>query len=238
VASRANITKVGSIIDGLFASLKLKFLPTGKTLEWHTSLPAVYRASVAAHGGTPDAETENHLLEIADAYLEGIKARIKARALNAALGNETAETAGGEAVAQTPATIIESATHEIETVLDSETQNARSLGAVEGISQVAASQGVADPTVFFVVVRDSSLCDECKDIHLMPTGVEPRLWKLSEVMNGYHQRGVDAPSMTGLHPHCRCSLTYLAPGFGFNARGYVQYVAPGFDALEDQRRES
>ena len=237
MASKADISKVGGIVDRLFASLKLKFLPTGqKTLEWHTSLPAVYRASVAAHGGAPSVETENQLVEIAEAYLDGIKARMQARLLAASLGNDTATVAGSEAVPQTPATIIESATAEVERTVEAETQNARSLGAVEGISQVAASQGVEDATVFFVVVRDTSLCDECKELHLLPDEKTPRLWKLSEVTSGYHVRGSGVPAMNGEHPHCRCSLTYLAPGFGFNAGGYVKYVAPGYDALEAQRR--
>lgn len=237
MASKSDISKVGDVVGRLFASLKLKFLPQGgKTLEWHTSLPSVYRAAVNAAGGTPSVETENHLIEIADAYLEGIRARMQARLLASALGNDTSTVSGAEAGVQTPATIIESATSEIERVVDTETQNARSLGAVEGISQVAASQGVADPTVFFVVVRDNDLCEECKRLHLLADEKTPRLWMMSEVTSGYHQRGTDVPAMNGEHPHCRCSLTYLAPGFGFNAAGYVKYVAPGYNALEAQRR--
>ena len=78
----------------------------------------------------------------------------------------------------------------------------RNLGSMMDIARVSSSLGDADPTVFFVVVRDNVLCNECRRLHLMPDGVTPRLYKLSELKQGYHKRGEDSPSAFGLHPHC------------------------------------
>lgn len=202
MASKTKIAKIAGIVDGLFASLKLRFLPSGKRLEWYSSLPAVYRAAVEAHGGTPSTETENHLVEIAESYLDAIRARLQARMLAQGLGSETAEEAGTQGTPQTAGQILDSAEHEVARVVEAETQNARSLGAVEGISQVAAAHGVEDPVVFFVVVRDKDLCEECLRLHVMPDGNTPRLYKLSEVSTGYHVHGSDTPAINGLHPHC------------------------------------
>jgi hypothetical protein len=101
------------------------------------------------------------------------------------------------------------------------------------ISRVAAGIGDNDPTVFFVVVKDDKTCNECTRLHLNPDGT-PRVLKFSELKQGYHKRGEDNPSAFGLHPHCRCTLTYLSKGFGFKA-GRVAYIREGHDEYAKQR---
>jgi len=97
----------------------------------------------------------------------------------------------------------------------------RNVGILEGIVKTNAVAGVEDPTVFFVVVRDGVLCGECKRLHMLEDGVTPRVWKLSEVGHGYHKKGEQFPKVGGLHPHCRCVLSTLLPGYGFNEGGFV-----------------
>jgi hypothetical protein len=96
-----------------------------------------------------------------------------------------------------------------------------------------ASEAVEDPVVFWIIVRDQYCCDECRDIH-MKDGV-PRVWKMSEVNSGYHKKGDDRPSVEGLHPHCRCQITTLLPGYGFNAAGFVTYKGNGWNEFDYQR---
>ena len=104
------------------------------------------------------------------------------------------------------------------------------------ISRTASGAGEYDPSVYFVVVKDDRTCKECIRLHLMPDGVTPRIWKFSELKQGYHKRGEDNPSAFGLHPHCRCTLTYLANGYGFDNRGWATYVARGHDQYSIQNK--
>lgn len=118
-------------------------------------------------------------------------------------------------------------------IVESESTKFRNVGSMMDISRVAASQGDEDPMVFFVVVKDGKTCSECKRLHLKTDGT-PRVWKFSELKQGYHKRGEESPSAFGLHPHCRCTLTYLAKGFGFK-NGRVTYISSGHDEFDKQR---
>ena len=122
----------------------------------------------------------------------------------------------------------------LEAIVESESTKLRNLGTMMDISRVSASLGDEDPTVFFIVVRDSSTCKECIRLHLCENGVTPRLWKLSQLKQGYHKRGGESPSAFGLHPHCRCTLTYMSSGFGFDESGKLKYVEEGFNAYDEQ----
>jgi hypothetical protein len=110
----------------------------------------------------------------------------------------------------------EMATH-VEAIVDTEASNARNVSLMDGIVRINAARGIDDPVVYFVVVRDNVTCDECIKLHLLKDKRTPRVWKLSEVGQGYHKRGDDHPKIGGLHPHCRCTMVTLLPGFGFKA---------------------
>lgn len=120
-------------------------------------------------------------------------------------------------------------------IAEQESTKLRNIGTMMDITRVSSSIGDSDPTVFFVIVRDNVTCKECIRLHTID-GVKPRLWKLSELKQSYHKRGEDAPSAFGLHPHCRCTLTYLSRGFGFDKAGKLRYIKEGFDSFSDQRK--
>lgn len=121
------------------------------------------------------------------------------------------------------------------TIAETESTKLRNLGTMMDITKVAASVSDEDPTVFFVVVKDNVTCKECIKLHLMPDQVTPRLWKLSELQQSYHKRGEERPSAFGLHPHCRCTLTYLTRGFGFDKTGKLEYQEEAYDAYSFQQ---
>lgn len=121
------------------------------------------------------------------------------------------------------------------TIAEAEGTKLRNLGSMMDISRVAASVDDSDPTVFFVVLKDNVTCKECLRLHLMPDGVTPRLYKFSELKQSYHKRGGDSPSAFGLHPHCRCTLTYLTRGFGFDAKGKLKFEELQHDAYSAQK---
>jgi hypothetical protein len=131
-------------------------------------------------------------------------------------------------------TSLEKARKHFKTISEAESTKARNMGKALQIGKVGASQGVDDPNCFFVVLRDGSTCSECIRVHLMPDRITPRVFKLSEVKFGYHKKGENNPSISGLHPFCRCSLVYLAPGFGL-VNGQVTFVSPNHDEYKKQR---
>jgi hypothetical protein len=116
---------------------------------------------------------------------------------------------------------------DVKRIVETETTVVRNMGVDDAIQRVSAMAGVEDPDVYFVVVRDGQRCKECTRLHLMPDGTTPRLWKRSQVKAGYHTKGDDFPSVGGLHPHCRCVMSVLMPGFGFDANGKVVWKGKG-----------
>lgn len=230
--------RVGEEIETTFERLRQRLFAGGDKqlrIGWspYEGLGGLYRAATEAAGGVAEKETEQGLLEIAEAYLDGVKARLRSDVL-AAIGSSWKATEDEPQDLGTKLTELwGKATTEVERVVDTEAQRARQTGSLDGIVQSSAAMGVDDPTVFWVVMRDSSLCDECKRLHLRPDG-KPRLWKLSEVSSEYHKKGEDRPSHAGLHPHCRCTLTQLPPGFSFDNNGMVKWKAPGHDEYAAQ----
>jgi len=125
----------------------------------------------------------------------------------------------------------------LKTITNAEATRTRNTGAGMDILNVAKDQGVGDPTVFFVVIRDSVTCKVCLGLHLLPDMITPRLWKFSELSQDYHKKGDGVPSIHGEHPHCRCTLSVLSPGFGFDKSGHAVWVRPGHDEFKRQREK-
>jgi hypothetical protein len=111
------------------------------------------------------------------------------------------------------------------------------MGTAMQISKVGAANGEEDPTVFFIVTIDDVTGSEEFVLHLLPDRKTPRVWKLSEIGNEYHKKGDSNPKFAGLHPNCRCKLTYLAKGYGFNADGKVTYIGKDHDEFAIQREQ-
>lgn len=93
-----------------------------------------------------------------------------------------------------------------------------------------------DPRVFKRPHPDA--CAFCVLLYLRPDKATPRVFRLSDLLaNGTNVgRKANRPSKTGksrtewkatigaVHPFCRCPLSVLPPGMGFNARGQMTYV--------------
>ena len=119
-------------------------------------------------------------------------------------------------------------------IAEAETTKTRNMAYTMDIADKAEKQGIEDPNVFFIVVRDGLLCNECKRLHMLEDGVTPRVWKMSEISMGYHKRGEDRPSSCGEHPFCRCSLSQLPQGWGFKD-GYVSFISENHDEYSTQK---
>jgi hypothetical protein len=201
------------------------------------SIPGLYRQAAIEEATRPAEKVAHSLGKVAGSYIDAERERTKAQVTKAVQdwlrrGRATnLETVlGGELGG-----LFTKAVKSVNKIVDTEATTARNMGTLEGITKVNASAGVEDPVVFFITVRDNLLCKECRRVHLMPDGTTPRVWRLSELSFKYHKVGEDAPCVGGLHPHCRCTMVTLMPGFGFDASGRIKYEAPGHDEFARQR---
>lgn len=121
-------------------------------------------------------------------------------------------------------------------VASAESNKAINMGTALQIMRIAKEKEIKDPTVFFIVTKDDRTGFYEFILHLLPDRKTPRLWKLSELNQGYFKRGDRFPSICGLHPHCRCKLTYLAPGYSFDKKGNVKFKSLDWDELSNQRK--
>lgn len=172
-------------------------------------------------------------------YIEGLKNKTSSSVVESVDSLVREAKIRGERVNSTQITELisekmEKAKSEIKLIAEAETTKTRNLGHTMDIADKASKDGIEDPTVFFIVVRDGLLCNECKKLHMMPDEVTPRCWKLSELSMNWHKRGEDRPSVSGEHPHCRCGPAYLAPGWGFK-NGFVSFISEDHDEYKEQR---
>lgn len=249
VLSPGVIKRIHAAVDKTYDRVLARFLekqPGDKRIIFTSNkpritLPALYQAASREEGARPDEDMLAGLKKIAESYVEAQRARTKAQVVKA-VQSWLSEAASGKVKTDVStvlggelAGVFGKAHDALHQMADTEGSNARNTGTLNGVIRVNAASGIEDPVIYFVVVRDQSLCDECKRVHLMPDGVTPRLWYLSEVKHGYHKKGEDQPSVGGLHPHCRCSLVTLMPGYGFDSGGSITWVEHDHDALKAQR---
>lgn len=123
----------------------------------------------------------------------------------------------------------------MKTIAETESTKIRNAGRAMDITRIASSIGDSDPSVFFVVQR-ATACSECKRLCLSEDGVTPKVWKFSELKQGYHVRGENNPSCLGQHPNCKCSLVYISFGFGFDKKGKITYIKQGHDQYASQNK--
>lgn len=242
---------IGNIIEEMFDNIALHFLGNlprfkNKKIMTFSTSPNVGLSHLfvqAMENRVPNSIEQDMLrglLDTADGYIQSVKSQSKSNLIDRIDGITKEASIKGQRAdpSQIQAAITEEmnkARNRLQTIVESESTKLRNLGTLMSITRMAASIGDSDPTVFFVVVRDNVTCKECLRLHMMPDGTTPRLWKFSELKQGYHKRGENNPSAFGLHPHCRCTLNYLTRGFSFNEKGKLSYQSEGFDLYSQQR---
>jgi hypothetical protein len=233
-------------VDRLFVRAKVRAgvvrTPTGdKRLMVSTgpvTLPGLFELTSREHGTAPRPGALEDVRRAAAGYLDA-----QAAAVKAAAGRLVGQIVSGEGL-MTPKQkkelvgaldrLLTRATAAVDRIVNTEATAVRNLAGLDAIAAMATHGGVDDPNVFWVIVRDGKVCKECVRLHTVD-GSRPRVWKLSEVAKTYHERGQNFPSIFGLHPHCRCTQTYLAPGYGFDSDGFVKFVGIHHDEHKAQR---
>lgn len=238
-------------VDTLFERAKTRLLGPGmdgKKLviqaPKYLSMTGLFETASKLEGVEPREEVMRSVLRVAGSYLDAQKEKTKAQIVQRvnsflmdaqAKGVKTdVETVLGGHLSEIWADVGK----EVRRIVETETTTARNTGAFDAIGRIGAVTGKGDPVVFFVVVRDGHRCEECTRLHLLADKVTPRVWLSSEIGAGYHRKGDPSPKVNGLHPHCRCTITHLTPGYGFDSLGRIRYVSPDHDELRAQRQAS
>jgi len=239
---------IHAAVDELFDRAKTRLLgvASGKRLEISFnplySLSGLFNAAGKQEGVEPREEVLRSIQRIAGAYLDASREKTKARVLQqvqsfmADAQNQGVKTDVRTVLGGQLADLWAEAKSDVKRIVETETTTARNVSIFDAIGRIGAVTGRKDPTVFFVTVRDHHRCGECTKLHILDDGVTPRVWKLSDLGSGYHKKGDPQPKVGGLHPHCRCVLTHLLPGYGFDAAGRVTFIADGHDEYENQRK--
>jgi hypothetical protein len=186
-----------------------------------------------------DKDVLKSVLNTSYGYIEGLKSKTSSnvvQAVDALIREAKANNAHVDAgqVSEIISSEMKKARSHMKLIAEAESTKTRNLGHTMEIVDRSKHEDIQDPNVFFVIVRDGATCKECLRLHMMPDQVTPRVWKMSELSMGYHKRGEDRPSACGEHPHCRCSLQQLPPGWGFK-NGFVSFIALDYDEYKTQR---
>jgi len=247
------LSKIKKAIEGQFDALSLKFLglvpnvTKEKRIVFSTqkkqSLISLYLSAIGNKNlNRNEEQLLKAILSIASGYIEGLKHRTVARVINDVDGYIRTKSIGGEKPsAKEVKRIIDDnmskAKNQFKMIANCESNRAVNMGTAMQISEMATKKGEKDPVVFFVVTIDDVTGSEEFVLHLLPDKKTPRVWRLSEIKNNYHKKGDPQPSTLGLHPNCRCKITYLADNFGFDKDGKVTYKNPDWDEFKYQREK-
>jgi len=191
---------------------------------------------------TDEEDTLKVLLRIASGYVDALKERTQSRIIHDINAYVLEQNLKGGKVSTDKAKGIfrdemSKAGKHFKLIANSESNKTANIGTALQISKVGESNGEKDPTVFFIVTVDDVTGSEEFKLHLLPDRKTPRLWKLSEIGSTYHKKGEKNPKFAGLHPNCRCKITYLAEGFGFDEAGKVTWKGLDWNELEYQRKK-
>lgn len=235
-------------VDALFERAKARLLgpKEGKRLVFgyvpELTLPGLFQAASREEGvSTVNVDLLAGLMKITEAYMDAQKEKAKAQTVQSVQAFiQDASTSGVKTDVETVlggqlAELYGKVHADVKKIVETETTVVRNMGVDDAIQRISAMQGIDNPVVFFVVVRDGLRCGECTRLHLLDNKVTPRVYLRSEVGAGYHKRGDSNPKVGGLHPHCRCVMSVLNPGFGFDAGGRVIWKSYGWDELKNQR---
>ena len=250
--SGAGKENIGKIVEEIFDKIALSLvgniprLQNKKLMLFTTgqnySLANLFVQAMANRSpNSIEQDALKSMLVSADGYIESLKSKTKSDLTEKIDGLVKEAKIRGhkvdpQAVEDAIAEEMKKAKAHIKTIAESEATKLRNMGTLMSISRVASSLNDDDPIVCFQIIKDGATCKECVRLHMMPDGVTPRVWKFSELKQGYHKRGEEYPSAFGLHPHCRCTLTYIGKSFGFDELGRLKYISEDYDIHEAQKK--
>ena len=185
-----------------------------------------------------EKEALNVMLRISSGYVNALRDRTESTILNSLNSYLTEDKALKASKIKTIVNKeMDKAKKHFELISNAESNKSVNLGTALQITRMAEAKKEEDPTVFFVVTVDEKTGPYEFILHLLPDRKTPRLWKLSEVISDYYKPGGQYPSLCGLHVRCRCKITYLANGYGFDEKGNVRFISLDHDEFTLQRKK-
>ena len=241
------------IIKSRFDAISMKFLgmvpekPRDKMIIFSTSkeenmISLFLKALGTNKPNKIEEDTLKTMLRVTNGYMDSLRDRTAAKIMYEVESYVISQSLKDK---QPSVKVIDSIMHKemnkassnLKLILNSESNKSANTGTALQIAKLAEKKGEKDPTVFFVVIKDDVTGPEEWVLHLLPDRLTPRVWKLSELGAGYHKVGDPNPKLPGLHPNCRCKLTYLPEGWGFDANGKVKFISLDWDELAHQREK-
>jgi competence protein ComGC len=240
------VSLIEKLVGERFDNISLQFLglipkiSKQKKIVFSTSKNNLISLFLQALGTrTPNGDEENVLktmLRVADGYIKALKEKTQSTIINKINAN-VAENKGNITLKSAKKVFrdeMDKAGQHFKLIANAESNKATNTGTALQIQKVGESNGESDPTVFFVVHKDEKNHPDTLRLHLLPDGITPRCWLLSELGQEYHKKGDPNPKVQGTHPYCRCKLTYLPKGFSFEG-GKISWKSLDWDELKHQR---
>lgn len=245
---------IDRVVDSLFNTMAISLLGKAlgidkKRLHFSSKKPEITLLDLFVKGmrskspNEYEKETFRTIIEQSHGYVSSLRDRTKSN-LIAEIDSKIREAdAKGSRVSESEikAAIkkeLDKSKSHLKTIAEAESTKTRNMGSALDILRVGSSLGIKDPHCYFVVVKDKVTCKFCIKAHLMPDKVTPRVYKFSELKQGYlntEERKAGKASVFGNHPHCRCSLVFLSPGFGFK-NGKISWIGLDHNEYNKQKK--
>jgi len=177
------------------------------------------------------------LLGTAENYISSLRDRTKSNVIDAIDGEiKSKGSISPDKIKEIVGREMGKSRDHMKLITEAESTKVRNHGAAMDILKVGDAIGTKDPVCYFVVVHDDATCKYCLNNHLLSDQKTPRVFKFSQIKHTYlttADRKAGEVSTAGQHPHCRCTLVMLSPGFGFKD-GKAAWIGMGHDELGSQ----
>jgi len=206
-------SKISKIIDQLFDSMAFDFMGfkpgNDRISNKQNNLVSIFLSGLGTDN--PTAEERDILktsLQITNAYIDGLRSRTKSRILDRVVSQtntykETDAPIDLNNIRSIVGSELSVAGSNFKMAINSEANKIRNLSTAMKIEKIAASKGIEDPYVFWIVTLDDKTAKEPeKTLHLIPGTTTPRVWKLSEIKHEFWKKGMKQTSIYGGHPNC------------------------------------
>lgn len=210
-------TLINDEIGKVFERLKIRLLnPFYKPKESDNlkhdkflSMPGLYFSAYqdASKDTRPTLDALKGLIKVTENYINTQEEKLKQKAFDMveqALQNASKDKDFDyqQELNQSLLNVFDQAQNATKTIIETELQRTKTIGLQEGTLDLLERQGITDPTVAFLTRKDNLVCQYCKEFYMLPDGVTPRVYKLSELKGGYMNKKDPSPHLAPLHPNC------------------------------------
>lgn len=206
------------------------------------SLASLY---MKALNSTPNEQEEDVLkgiLSVTNDYTEALKAKTIADVTSDLNNYANGQSLKKEPIEKEVVEILvekqmETAENKFKVIASAQSNVTKNMGLISAFTRMSEENGQEETYVFWrPVPPDDRTSQATFDVHLMPDRITPKVWKTSEINMGFFKKGDMRPSIFNTSPNCRCAMSLISLGFGFDAAGKTVYKGKGWNEYENQRK--